>query len=264
MKLKSLLAALSLLVSGVVISQPYNVVKLNTFGFFSSNLSLGYERDFSDRAGANLQLGYIYGNDFFRTILSRQDNIDLGSVGISIGKFKGFTMQPEIRLYSKKHEGAPVGAYFAPYFKFTTARSRGLFTFDPFRDDATMVGTFASPLNLTMKYQHIGFGLKLGRQWLIQDQVALDLFWFGPRIYAQNKYTFEVSGQLVQGPNTNFTYTDVQGDFDNVTGEFQDIPVVGGLVNFDQEINGNSFTATIKHPIFIFPWNFGFSVGYAF
>lgn len=237
-----------------VYAQPENVVRMGVSSFAANHFNLAYERVLGDKTSANLQFGYVYG--FGGSALNNSQVEDI-TTGFDLNPFTGIVIHPEFRFYSAKH-GAPRGFYFAPYFRYSNVSSDGTYNWD-----AGVPGAVPNIMTSTVRYSHAGLGIQLGTQFMIKDMVAIDFFWMGPRLYAQNTYTFSLKGNPDPSGMGGLDMTDVAQSVD-LEGSIGDLPVVGGLINYSQTASADELEMKIKHPIFLFPWRFGLSVGYAF
>lgn len=238
-----------LIMTALAFAQPENVVRMGLSSFAAGHFNLAYERVLGERTSANLQLGYVYG--FGDAITSRLELPDF-----DINPFKGVVIHPEFRFYSAKH-GAPKGFYFAPYFRYSNLNASAVYTHDP--DPLIAPNVFST----NIQYSHIGLGMQLGTQFMIKDMVAIDFFWMGPRLYAQNTYTLTLNGNPDPSGTSGVTMADLASDID-IESSVGDIPVVGNLIEVQQTSSANELELRVKHPVFLLPWRFGISIGYAF
>ena len=185
MKLKiTSLLFVGILISSAAFAQPENVARLGLFNFALGNVSLSYERVLGEKASAGLYLGYVYGGPGAGSAQAFDNSLP---AEYDVNPFKGIVLHPEFRLYSAKN-GAPKGFYFAPYFRFVNTKSSSTYTWTP--PDPTGTGLVIPPsvFNADILYRHMSLGFQLGHQFLINDMVAIDFFWFGPRLIGQNTY----------------------------------------------------------------------------
>jgi len=263
MKLKNLMACLSasLLLAGSAYAQPENVVRMGVSSFAMSHFNLAYERVLGEKTSANLQLGYVYG--FGGSLLNQVPDDITANVGIQ--PFKGFVMHTEFRFYSAKH-GAPKGFYFAPYFRYSNQKANASYSYNVkdalggnLPPDVQQFSVFSTDI----RYNQVGLGIQLGTQFMIKDMVAIDWYWMGPRIFAQNTYTFTLNGDADPTRKSGLGMDDLASDV-GLEEAFVDNVPVGGLVNYSQTASTDELEIQVKHPVFLFPWRFGISIGYAF
>lgn len=130
-----------------------NVLKFNPLSLILSTGTVFYERKIDDFQ--SLQLGLSY-------------------TGIKIDdlKYQGIIITPEYRRYLKGN--ALSGTYFAPYLRYQR--------FNLTNTDSKSEATFSS----------IGGGLLIGRQWIYDSGISLDIF-AGPS-YSSGSFEYKDGG----------------------------------------------------------------------
>ncbi|MBC8109717.1 MAG: DUF3575 domain-containing protein [Verrucomicrobia bacterium] len=122
-----------------------NTVKFNLFSIIVRTGSFFYERKINDNSSA--QLGFFY-----------------TGATVSDVKFRGFGITPEYRYYPSGN--AMNGFYVAPYLRYQNLK------IEQTADDKATLSSF-------------GGGLLVGRQWIFNEKIALDIF-AGPNYNAGN------------------------------------------------------------------------------
>lgn len=251
----------AMLFSTIAFAQPKNVARLGLFSFATGQFNVSYERVLGDNASVGLYAGYVYkglGAAFDAVV-------DLAELGpeYALEPFRGIVLHPEFRLYSAKN-GAPKGFYFAPYGRFVSTSSKSSYTWTPTDPSGNGFVMPPSLLDADIRYQHLAFGFQLGHQFLIKDMVAVDFFWFGPRLIGQNKYSIELSGNIANNPNApvQLGFDDLLGPLGEIEGNVPGIPEA--LLSAETSATATSATFEMKHVVAILPIRFGLSIGYAF
>ncbi len=175
--LLSLMLCLGLFGVNTVSAQKQNAIKLNPLALAFSNVSVSYERFFSEKASFQIQGGYWLG----------------GTIGDA--KFSGFSTTPEVRFYVSDTE-SPKGFYLAPFGRY---ESWSVVDKTDANDKASI--------------SRIGGGAVAGYQFLFGKTVTMDIF-TGPRYYSTSyKYDGTTSaddlntGQLGAGFGLRFGAT---------------------------------------------------------
>lgn len=140
MKSIKILAFSSMLFAGPsLFAQKSNVIKINILSPIVRTFNVQFEHKFNAKASG--QLGFFY-----------------TGYSVSGTSFSGIGITPEYRFYLSETE-APQGVYVAPFFRYQN------FTLKSGSDRGTL--------------STVGGGLILGKQWLFNDKIAMDMF-FGP------------------------------------------------------------------------------------
>jgi hypothetical protein len=246
MKKTSKLLAISfcIVANGLIYSQE-NVVKVGLLGIANKNVKLTYERVLTDRMSVQVSGSFLLPRtmpDRFTDALASND--DSGTAGgntnvVSSSVMKGISIIPELRIYSKKKEGAPRGFYYGPYFKYSNY-------------SVSYDGSFEGvKSNVVGSMRTFGFGLQLGSQWLIANRVSID-------------WHFLAIGFNFNNFGLDYSSNQVGVDFDQwgeeISKGLKDIPVIGNKMNFSTTGKGFQINAPFMMPAI----RSGLSIGFAF
>lgn len=117
-------------------------LKVNVLGALNRMASLSYENALS--TNKSLQIGITYGKSRF------------------MGDALRMSVTPEFRFYLSGLENGLVGFYTAPYAKFQVINDKET------TDDGNV--------HTDTKYQALGGGLTIGRQWIAKKGFTVDIF----------------------------------------------------------------------------------------
>jgi len=216
------------------VTEPKNVVNLGLGGLALGNVSLNYERTFSDSRAASLTAGLLIPRKLPSLIYDNisDDNWDADN------KLSGFFIMPEFRFYPS-YKIAPEGFYIAPFLRFNyyTLDISGDF------DDVTA--------DIKGKFTGFGGGVQFGMHWIIKERVSIDFYMAGIGLYYDNlSLRFE-------SDDPDVDYDELGNDVEvDVTG----IPVIGEKT----EIEVGSDYVDAKSS-FLFPgFRSGLSIGIVF
>jgi hypothetical protein len=156
------------------------------------NASFGYERKIAPRLSLNIGLsGLASPKVFERPALTT----------LSIGRFSGFAITPELRFYVRKNTTAFKGFYAAPYFRYSAYKVPLVFS---------SLGMLPVVAEGKMYLRNYSAGVQLGYQWLLGRKIVVDWFFFGPKITRQivgTKFNLNVDKQyLVESIRAYETY----------------------------------------------------------
>jgi hypothetical protein len=217
------------------VTEPKNVVNLGLGGLALGNVSLNYERTFSDSRAASLTAGLLIPRKLPSLIydnISDEDNWDTDN------KLSGFFIMPEYRFYPS-YKIAPEGFYIAPFLRFNyyTLDISGDF------DDVTA--------DIKGKFTGFGGGVQFGMHWVIKERVSIDFYMAGIGLYYDNfSLRFE-------SDDPDVDYDELGNDVEvDVTG----IPVIGEKTEI--EVGDDYVDAKSS---FLFPgFRSGLSIGIVF
>jgi len=217
------------------VTEPKNVLNLGLGGLAFGNVSLNYERTFSDSRAASLTAGvlvprklpsYIYDN------ISEEDNWDADN------KLSGFYIMPEYRFYPS-YKIAPEGFYIAPFLRlnYYTLDISGDF------DDVTA--------DIKGKFTGFGGGVQFGMHWVIKEKVSIDFYMAGIGLY------YDKLSLRFESDDPDVDYDELGRDVEvDVTG----IPLIGEKTEI--EVGDDYVDATSS---FLFPgFRSGLSIGIVF
>jgi hypothetical protein len=179
-----------------------NVVNLGLGGLALGNISLNYERTFSDSRAASLTAGLLIPRKLPSLIY---DNISEEGNWDADNKLSGFFIMPEYRFYPT-YKIAPEGFYIAPFLRFNsyTLDISGDF------DDVTA--------DIKGKFTGFGGGVQFGMHWVIKERVSIDFYMAGIGLYYDN-----VSMRF-ESDDPDVNYDDLGND---VEVDIEGIPVIG-------------------------------------
>jgi hypothetical protein len=203
--LSFILLCLVLTLTNVIAQDVYerkNVVNLGLGGLALGNVSLNYERTFSDSRAASLTAGLLIPRKLPSLIY---DNISEEGNWDADNKLSGFFIMPEYRFYPT-YKIAPEGFYIAPFLRFNsyTLDISGDF------DDVTA--------DIKGKFTGFGGGVQFGMHWVIKERVSIDFYMAGIGLYYDN-----VSMRF-ESDDPDVNYDDLGND---VEVDIEGIPVIG-------------------------------------
>ncbi len=210
--------AIFLILSSIILAFPYvlsqdvyeprNVVNLGLGGLGLGNISLNYERTFTDSRAASLTAGLLVPRklpSFIYDILSEEIDLEADN------KISGFYIMPEYRFYPS-YKIAPEGFYIAPFLRFNyyTLNMSGDF------DDITA--------DINGKFTGFGGGVQFGMHWIIKERISIDFYMAGIGFYYDNvSMRFESDDPDV---NWDILRNDIEVDV-------KGIPVLGEKTEFE-------------------------------
>lgn len=203
----------------VFAQEAQHVAKLNLAAFSFRNVSLQYEKPFSDKMSAGLGLRFMIP----RTIPAYVDATEDGSGSTGDSKMTGWSVTPEFRFYTGGE--APTGFYLAPYFRYTNFK---LETEGSYVDD----DGFTQYYPLTGKYNGFGGGIMIGNQWLINDKFSIDWWIIGVHY---GTATASLEGETTTGAWTANEQQDIENEL-----EATEVPF--GTTEVDVDPNSAKFS----------------------
>ncbi len=236
---------------------PNNVISWMPNAFFPyQKIALGYERVLTDQLSVKLRFAPMIprssgfpGSGIVERVVD--DSVkDTGLLGLDF-ETGGFDISPELRFYPGSNSPAPRGFYLAPFFRYNKVNAdvtQGMYIDE---EDGDYIGDFTGDFKTTV------FGLKLGVQALINDQITLDFgLGFG---YARNSWDMVVSNILDATP------ADYQENAENFQREIED--AIGGTfvedwIDYEVKFSDNDAGLELSGGLPIL--NFEFGIGYAF
>ncbi len=152
-----------------------NLIKVNPLSTaIASTVSLSYERVIARSTSLQLSTSYTYG-----MIHPDLDNIVFaGLAGPVFSTVWGYSIVPELRYYFSAH-GAPEGWFLGPFLRYQQYE-----VLDP---GITFSG---SAIYNLYSVRNIGFGVIVGRQWVLENGIAIALF-AGPYLQSANQELIE-------------------------------------------------------------------------
>ncbi|MEM6318251.1 MAG: DUF3575 domain-containing protein [Bacteroidota bacterium] len=158
-----------------------NFLKVNLPNLAFGNVTLNYERMVNKQHTVSVHLGYLRPQKPFfalHNLLNLEDDLALGTMS-------GFTATAEYRFYQNQ-QGAGRGFYVAPYVRYADYDlAVNTVIVDNYTETNTSVST-------------IGVGGQVGMQWLVNDQISIDLGILGLAIQSYNlKSTFKTIDEPV-------------------------------------------------------------------
>ena len=229
-----------LTLSNVVAQDVYeqkNVVNLGLGGLALGNVSLNYERTFSDSRAASLTAGLLVPRklpSFIYDNISEEGNWDADN------KLSGFFIMPEYRFYPT-YKIAPEGFYIAPFLRLN------YYTLDISGDFDNVTA------DIKGKFTGFGGGVQFGMHWVIKERVSIDFYLAGIGLYYDNlSLRFE-------SDDPDVDYNELGNDVEvDVTG----IPLIGEKTEVTVSDNNDYVDAKSS---FIFPgFRTGISIGIVF
>ncbi len=217
------------------ITEHKNVVNLGLGGLALGNVSLNYERTFSDSRSASLTAGFLVPRNlpsFIYDNLSDEDNWDADN------KLSGFFIMPEYRFYPS-YKIAPEGFYIAPFLRLNhyTLDIGGDF------DDITA--------NIKGKIMGFGGGVQFGMHWVIKERVSIDFYLAGLGFF------YNSISLRFESDDPDVDYDELRG---NVEVDINGIPVIGERTEI--EVGDDYVDAKAS---FMFPgFRSGISIGIVF
>jgi hypothetical protein len=184
------------------ITEHKNVINMGLGGIALGNISLNYERTFSDSRAASLTAGLLVPRKLPSFIY---DNISEEGTWDTDNKLSGFYVMPEYRFYPS-YKIAPEGFYVAPFLRFNhySLDIGGDF------DDITA--------DIKCKYSGIGGGVQFGMHWVIKERISIDFYLAGIGFYYNN------ISMRFESDDPDVNYTDLG---DDVEVDINGIPFVG-------------------------------------
>jgi hypothetical protein len=217
------------------ITEHKNVINLGLGGLAIGNVSLNYERTFSDSRAASLTAGFLVPRNLPSVIY---DNISEEGNWDADNKLSGFFVMPEYRFYPS-YKIAPEGFYIAPFLRLNhyTLDIGGDF------DDVTA--------EITGKIVGIGGGVQFGMHWVIKERVSIDFFMAGLGLY------YDIISLRFESDDPDVDYNDLG---DDVEVDINGIPLIGEKTEIevgDDYVDGSAS--------FVFPgFRSGISIGIVF
>lgn len=219
-----------------------NVVKIKPLGLIYGNYTVSYERVINEKNSASISLGFISLNSV--TLVPNWyyewDGCEKGIVEDSpwIGELhNGFNVSIDYRFYTNE---VLKNFYYGPYLKYLSLG---------FKLEDEIEGPYYT-IESTVK--EIGAGIEIGNQWMLSNNISLDLYM---GIGAQ---LFSAKGTYVQDQAPcGFDYSTIVLD---VTDAYEKIPYVHK--NLETTVEPNDLLLEI--PLFLPDFRFGFTVGFAF
>jgi len=217
------------------ITEHKNVVNLGLGGLALGNVSLNYERTFSDSRAASLTAGFLVPRNlpsFIYDNLSDEDNWDADN------KLSGFFIMPEYRFYPS-YKIAPEGFYIAPFLRLNhyTLDIGGDF------DDITA--------NIKGKIVGVGGGVQFGMHWIIKERISIDFYLAGLGFF------YNSISLRFESDDPDVDYDELRG---NVEVDINGIPIIGEKTEIEVEDDYVDASAS-----FLFPgFRSGISIGIVF
>jgi hypothetical protein len=218
------------------VNEPKNVVNLGLGGLALGNISLNYERTFSDSRAASLTAGLLVPRklpSFIYDIISDEIALEADN------KISGFYIMPEYRFYPS-YKIAPEGFYIAPFLRlnYYTLSMSGDF------DDITA--------DINGKFTGFGGGVQFGMHWVIKERISIDFYMAGIGFYYDNV-------------SMRFESDDPDVDWDILSNDIEvdvkGVPVIGEKTEFEVK-HGEYVDAKSS---FLFPgFRSGLSIGIVF
>lgn len=217
-----------------------NYVKLNLFSLALRNVSLQYERSLNKPFSVALGFRFMPGSGlpFKQSALSLYDPAadSIAIQTIESLKLAQFAITPEFRWYIGK-KGYGRGFYFAPFYRYTRF-STGEIGFNYDSDAGTV-----EQVRLSGKLITQTFGLMLGAQWALAENISLDWWIIGPQ-FGNATGTFEGKTTL---PLSISEQTDVRTNLETA---FADFSSTNGMFSVSNSINvtPQGASVTLKGP----------------
>jgi hypothetical protein len=222
-------------VSAQDITEHKNVVNLGLGGLALGNVSLNYERTFSDSRAASLTAGFLVPRNlpsFIYDNLSDEDNWDADN------KLSGFFIMPEYRFYPS-YKIAPEGFYIAPFLRLNH------YTLDIGGDFNDITA------DIKGKISGIGGGVQFGMHWVIKERISIDFYLAGPGFF------YNSISLRFESDDPDVDYDELRG---NVEVDITGIPIIGERTEI--EVGDDYVDAKSS---FMFPgFRSGLSIGIVF
>jgi hypothetical protein len=234
--IKSSCLVLTLLLSYFITGAQDNIVKAGVTGLLLGDMNLGYERMMNENSSLNIKLGFL--NPTMSPFIS-ENNITPRAYNL-VEANGGITASFEYRFYLSPKTGLN-GFYIAPYLRYLSLNM-------VFDDEIEGYDFFVHTKN-----NSFGMGGQLGYQWIFNELIIIDFFFFGTGIdfhHAEFKYVME-------NKPPEFSYSMVTTHVDDV---FADITYLHKKLT--HEINSDNHVT--KLPFFFPGIRMGLSVGIAF
>ena len=213
-----------------------NVVNLGLGGLALGNVSLNYERTFSDSRAASLTAGVLVPRKlptFIYDIIAEEVDLEADN------KISGFFIMPEYRFYPS-YKIAPEGFYIAPFLRlnYNTLNMSGDF------DEITA--------DIKGKFTGFGGGVQFGMHWVIKEKVSIDFYMAGIGLYYDN-----VSMRF-ESDDPDVNYDELGNDIEV---DIKGIPLIGEKTEIEVK-HGEYVDAKSS---FLFPgFRSGISIGIVF
>jgi hypothetical protein len=171
--LSFILVCTVLAIANVIAQDVYekrNVMNLGLGGLALGNVSLNYERTFTDSRAASITAGLLIPRKlptFIYDILAEEINLEADN------KLSGFFIMPEYRFYPS-YKIAPEGFYIAPFLRFNNYALEISGDFDDVTAD------------IKGKFTGFGGGVQFGMHWIIKERVSIDFYMAGLGLYYDN------------------------------------------------------------------------------
>ncbi len=225
-----------LIFAGVTVIAQSNVIKAGLTGPFVGDINIGFEQKINDRSSLQLKFGYL---DLTMSPLIPEEAFTPRAYNL-LEANGGINTSIEYRIYASKKRKLQ-GFYIAPYLRYLNQKM--LF------DDEIEGHKFS----VDSKLSTIGIGGQLGYQWIFNEILSLDFFFFGTGL---DFYKTILKYELDPQPS-GFDYSMVTPHVDDV---FEDIDYLHQ--NLTHTINDDNHTSELP---FVFPgFRAGLSVGVAF
>ncbi|MDA3906166.1 MAG: hypothetical protein PF484_08845 [Bacteroidales bacterium] len=216
-----------------------NVLKFYPTSLIFGKATIGYERVINENSSFTFNLGLPSGIN----PLDYAPDLPSDDFSLDNGKVSGMLFMPGYRFnFSKK--GAPFGFYIEPYLKYES------FTLD--FDSEFTFDNESYPTSFDGDYSAYGGGVQMGVQCLIANVITLE---------------WSFLGLEVKSASSSITITDNNGTipinelFDEIEGNFTDIPLIGSSLEFEK----GAHSVGAKASNFLIPGaRFAFSIGIAF
>jgi len=231
---------LGLLIASLNVFPQENVIKAGVLGVAFGDLSLGYERVITPSTSINFNAGYW---DLKMSPVDLKSYFDEGE-GVWLNEIRnGWNASLEYRFYLGKQE-ALKGLYLAPYLRYWN----NSFVFNDYIPSNNINELF----DVRTKISGWGLGFQMGYQWLINDKISIDWYFFGAsveRVFLNASY--------VIASNRNFSYQTIVGDVRDVFSGFN-------LLEKNLVTRPDADRLKIELPILSPGIRTGLTIGYAF
>lgn len=217
-----------------------NIIKAGLLGVAFGDLSLGYERAITPGTSINFNAGYW---DLKMSPIDLKSYFDEGE-GVWLDEIKnGWNASLEYRFYLGKQE-ALKGLYLAPYLRYWN----NSFVFNDYISKNEINELF----DVRTKISGWGLGFQMGYQWLINDKISIDWYFFGASI----ERVF-MNASYVIASNREFSYQTIVGDVRDVFSGFN-------LLEKNLVTRADPDRLKIELPILSPGIRTGLTIGYAF
>jgi hypothetical protein len=217
------------------ITEHKNVINLGLGGLALGNVSLNYERTFSDSRAASLTAGFLVPRNLPSLIY---DNISEEGNWDTDNKLTGFFVMPEYRFYPS-YKIAPEGFYIAPFLRLNH------YTLD-------IGGDFDGvAADIIGKFIGIGGGVQFGMHWVISEKISIDFYMAGLGLY------YDKISLRFESDDPGVNYNDLG---DDVEVDINGIPLIGEKTEI--EVGSDYVDGSAS---FVFPgFRSGISIGIVF